>query len=565
MSALAALARWYPWSVDPDEDLERAVRFLGISASPSVVVRASYGLGVVGALVTMLVGLLTPAGTRPVVVVVLASATALAVLGGRSLPTLLATARRVRALGDAPDLVARAVLRMRLSPSPERAAMFAASAGEGTLAENLADHVRRARAGAPPALSSFGEEWRPWFPALARSLTLVDAASEMSALDRDRTLDRSLAVVLEGTRTQMQSFAGRLRRPVTALYAFGVLLPTALVALLPAAHAAGVDITTLTVALVYNLLLPGLLVAAGCWLLAHRPVTFPPPNVSRTHPDVSDRRLFATVAGAIAGAGGAVVCWRWFPVWSVPVAVVGFSAGTALYVVYQPFLEIYDSVRDVEEGLADALSVVGRRVANGEAVESAIEAAGTELSGDMGDLLAATARQQRQLQVSLREAFLGDAGTLQTIPSRRVRGAVSFLSLAAEEGRPTGPAILSLADHIDELRRVEADARHDLQSVCGTLQSTGTVFGPLVAGSTVALAHAIVGGSMALPGDGASLPWLGLSIGLYALALAAILPALSTALVRGFDRALVGTRVGKSLLVATVVYLGAYQLVVAIA
>jgi hypothetical protein len=70
---------------------------------------------------------------------------------------------------------------------------------------------------------------------------------------------------------------------------------------------------------------------------------------------------------------------------------------------------------------------------------------------------------------------------------------------------------------------------------------------------------------MARPGDGASLPWLGLSIGLYALALAAILPALSTALVRGFDRALVGTRVGKSLLVATVVYLGAYQLVVAIA
>jgi hypothetical protein len=134
MSALTALARWYPWSVDPEEDLRRAVRFLGISASPSVVVRASYGLGVIGALVTMLVGLLTPAGTRPVVVFVLASVTVLTVLGGCSLPTLLATARRVRALGDAPDLVARAVLRMRLSPSPERAARCAASAGEGPLA-----------------------------------------------------------------------------------------------------------------------------------------------------------------------------------------------------------------------------------------------------------------------------------------------------------------------------------------------------------------------------------------------------------------------------------------------
>jgi hypothetical protein len=91
------------------------------------------------------------------------------------------------------------------------------------------------------------------------------------------------------------------------------------------------------------------------------------------------------------------------------------------------------------------------------------------------------------------------------------------------------------------------------------------LFGPLVAGSTVALAGGMVGGSGVVPGEGGSLPYLGLSIGLYALALATILPALSTALVRGFDRALVGARVGKSLLIATIVYLVAYQFVVAIA
>jgi Flp pilus assembly protein TadB len=362
----------------------------------------------------------------------------------------------------------------------------------------------------------------------------------MSAVDRERTLDRSLRVVLDGTRTQMQDFAGGLGRPVTALYAFGVLLPTALVALLPAAHAVGLGITTLTVALVYNLLLPVLLCAAGCWLLANRPVTFPPPNVPRTHPDVPDRRALATGTAVVAALAGCAICWLWFPPWSLPVAALGLGTGSWLLLYCRPVLSVYETVRDVEDGLPDALSVIGRRVANGEAVESAIAAAGTELSDGMGDLLDWTARQQRQLQVGVHEAFLGEAGTLATVPSRRVRGAVAFLALAADEGRPTGPAILSLADHIDELRRVETDARHDLQSVCGTLQSTGTMFGPLVAGSTVALAHAIVGGTTALPGDAASLPWLGLSIGLYALALAAILPALATALVRGFDRALVG-------------------------
>jgi hypothetical protein len=234
-------------------------------------------------------------------------------------------------------------------------------------------------------------------------------------------------------------------------------------------------------------------------------------------------------------------------------------------VYYRPVLAVYDSVRAVESELTDALSIVGRRVANGEAVESAIEQSGRELTGEMGTLLAQTARKQRQFQLSVHEAFLGDDGSLANVPSRRVRGAVAFLALAAREGKPAGPAILSLADHIDELGRVEEEARHSLQSVCGTLQSTGMLFGPLVAGSTVALAGGMVGGSGVVLGEGGSLPYLGLSIGLYALALATILPALSTALVRGFDRALVGARVGRSLLVATTVYLASYYFVGAIA
>ncbi|WP_340100823.1 type II secretion system protein [Salinibaculum salinum] len=565
MSAVAALARLYPWPVEPTDELRRAVRFLDISTEPSTLLSAAYGVALVGAATTAVAAVLAPPETRLLVTLALGTLTAVVAVGTQSLPSLLATARRVRALGDAPDLVARAVLRMRLAPSPERAAAFAASAGDGPLADSLARHVRQARTATSTAFDSFGDEWKPWFPSLARSLTLVSAASEMSTVDRERTLERALTVVLDGTRSQMQSFASGLNRPVTALYAFGVLLPTALVALLPAAHAVGVGITTTTVALVYNLLLPALLLAAACWLLAYRPVAFPPPNVSRDHPDVPDRATVALVATLAAALAGATLTWQTFPSWTIPVAAIGFGVGSGLLVYHRPVLAVYDHVRAVETELTDALSVVGRRVANGEAVESAIEQAGRELSGEMGTLLAQTARKQRQLQLSVHEAFLGDTGSLADVPSRRVSGAVAFLALAAREGKPAGPAILSLADHIDELGRVEAEARHTLQPVCGTLQSTGMLFGPLVAGSTVALAGGMVGGSGVVPGEGGSLPYLGLSIGLYALTLATILPALSTALVRGFDRVLVGARVGKSLLIATIVYLAAYQFVVAIA
>lgn len=565
MNPIDALTRLYPWPVTPDEELCRAVRFLDLPIDPSALLRAGYGAGILGAVATVFASVLAPPRVRVVMTLAIGSLVVLFVAGIRTLPVLAATARRVRALGDGPDLVARAVLRMRLAPSPERAAAFAAAAGDGPLADSLARHVRQARNGRSAAFSSFGDEWSPWFPSLARSLTLLSAASEMSAVDRERALDRALTVVLDGTRNQLQSFASGVNRPVTALYAFGVLLPTALVALLPAANAVGVGVTTATVVLLYNLLLPLSLVGATCWLLARRPVAFPPPNVSRSHPDVSDRTVVTAAVLVVGALGGTGITWWLFPSWAIPVGAIGTGVGSALFLYYRPVLVVYERVRDVESGLTDALSVVGRRVANGEAVESAIKQAGDELAGEMGEVLSETARRQRQLQVDVEQAFLGDCGSLAAVPSRRVRGAVAFLALAARDGKPAGPAILSLAGHIDELGRVEDDARHTLQSVCGTLQDTGTIFGPLVAGSTVALAQGMAVGTTVVPGETGSLPYLGLSIGLYALTLATILPALSTALVSGFDRALVGFRIGKSLLTATAVYLTAYYLVAGVA
>lgn len=159
MNAVETLAGFYPWDVDPDEDLRRAVAFLGVSVTPSTLLRATYAASLASAGLTVLVAVAAPPRSRLLATLVMATLTALVLVGAPSVPTLLATARRVRALGDAPDLVARAVLRMRLAPSPERAADFAASAGCGPLAESLARHVRQARTGPTRALVSFGEEW----------------------------------------------------------------------------------------------------------------------------------------------------------------------------------------------------------------------------------------------------------------------------------------------------------------------------------------------------------------------------------------------------------------------
>jgi len=556
VDALADLGRRWPVTATPDSALERALAFLDVDADAETVRDAGYGTATVVALAAVpAVALAPPALRAPLAVFSVAAALSVAVFAERA-PVAAAAARRTRALGAAPDLVARAVLRMRIEPAAERAAAFAAETGDGPLAASLDDHVRRATGTPRTGLTTFAAEWADWNPALRRATLLVSAAADAPAGERGRTLDRALDAVLTGTRDRMASFVAEVRGPATAIYAFGVLLPLALVAVLPAGRAAGLPVTAGVLVVVYDLLLPVALLAASAWLLARRPVAFPPPTVTRAHPAVPDRRWTVVGVAATSGVTAFVASGAVLPAWTRWIAAAGTGVGTMLVGATRPVVAVRERVRAVETHLTDALYLVGRRVKEGVAVEDAVAVAADEVAGETGDVLAAAARNQRLLRAGVREAFLGEHGALADVPSPRARSAAALLALAAREGRPAGSAVVAMADHLDDLDAVEREARRELAQVTGTLKSTAAAFGPLVAGATVALARGMAG-----TGEfGSAVPTaaLGLAVGAYVLLLAAVVTALATSLERGFDRSLVGYRVGLAVLSATSVYLVAF-------
>jgi hypothetical protein len=462
----------------------------------------------------------------------------------------VANARRNRTLGRAPTVVSRAVLRMRITPAAEEAAAFAAGT-DGRLGDRLAHHVRRARGTPASGLGAFAEAWRDRFPALYRALTLVEAAANAPAGERDRTLDRSMETVLDGTRDRATDAAESLRGPATAIYAFGVLLPLALVSVLPAAGAAGVEATLPMVLAVYDLLLPAGLLCVSGWLLANRPIAFPPASAD---PETGTRWLYATAGGALAAGVGSLTAWRAFPRWSVPIAAIGFGVGTALLLRYRPVVAVRKRTDTLEASLPDALYLVGRRVSEGIAVERAIADAADELEGIAGETFETAARRQRQLRVGVEAAFVGDHGALETLPSQRAESAARLLGMAARTGAPAGRALVETADHLDELQRVETEARRELGRVTSTLSNTAAFFGPLVGGATVALADS-VGTTEALGGGAPETSALGLAIGVYVLLMAAVLTGLSTGLQRGIDRPTVGYRIGGALCIAAAAYI----------
>jgi hypothetical protein len=213
-------------------------------------------------------------------------------------------------------------------------------------------------------------------------------------------------------------------------------------------------------------------------------------------------------------------------------------------------------IREIEAGLPDAMALVGRRIAGGQAPERAVAAAPDAVAGPIGEVFTAGATRQRRLGLDLERALLGQNGPLADVTSRRIRTAARTIATAAEQGSPAGETVVAAGEHLDDLARVERETRRSLEPVTGTLSMTAALFGPLVGGATVALATALAdAGPLATP---ASVGGLGLAVGGYVLVMATLLTVLATGLARGLDRSLVGYRVGLALLAATATYLTAY-------
>ncbi|SDQ18797.1 secretion system protein [Natronobacterium texcoconense] len=554
VSLARTLARLYPWPVEASEELTESLSFLESKVAPETVVRAGYGAGIVSTVPLLALAVTSiPVAVLAFFLLVVPLATIQVV---HELPKLLAAFRRTEALGDAPNLVGRAVLRMQVQPSLESAIRFAADTGRGPLSASLAAHVDRSMGTSETGLLSFADEWADRFPALRRSSHLLATAQDAPEGERSRTLDRALGAILNGTREQMATFTAAIRAPTSALFAFGVMLPLALVALVPAVPMVGVSVNIWMVVLLYNVVLPTVLVAASLWLLVRRPVAFPPPSIDRTHPDLPEKLWLRFVAGLVIGGVAYVATGQAGYAHLAPIAGLGLGGGIGLLAVYSPILSVRHYVRDVEKHLTDALYLVGRQVAEGESVESAIALAGERVPAETGDVFEAAADLQRRLHVGVDEAFLGEYGALRHVPSPRARGTASLLAIATDEGQPAGRAIVAMADHLEELEDLERETQRDLEQVTGTLDNTAAYFGPLVAGATVGLADMMSGIDVEATTESAAFPTesLALSIGAFVLVLCFVLIPLSYALRYGLDRALFGYHVGRALLSATTVY-----------
>ncbi len=444
-------------------------------------------------------------------------------------PKFYAKYLRIHSLGDAPEVLSYIVMNMKLVSNIERSIKFASENSNRPLAKDLRkliwDMYFRVYSSIDDAIASFAGEWGEWSGHIKRAIHLIRSSlEEPDEAQRIITLNRALDVVLEGTKNIMDDFASRLQAPTTVLYSIGVMIPLALVAMLPAASVIGYRISTFELALIYDLLLPIITFAYAYSILLKRPAAFTPPQIPKHHENLPSQKQryiiaalaiitgiiialpsFLHLALAIPEIKSQLIAWNASIVIfsqlnsSLPPtlpAIWGIAAAISIYCIgiYLPYKKIRDRIRKMEEEFADALYILGKRISEGRSAEEAFAYTSETMEGsEIAVIFSSIAYNFVAMRTTMKEALFDEEfGALKEVYSDRILATMKlFIESVQKSNEAAGMALVKLADHLKELQAVEDNIKRALYTMTSMMRTTAMIFAPLIGGVTLALSEVI--------------------------------------------------------------------------
>ncbi len=451
----------------------------------------------------------------------------------RQYPVLYARYLRTHSLGDAPEVLSYLVMNMKLVSNIERSIKFAAENSNRPLAKDLRklmwDMQFKVYSNIDDGITSFASQWGEWSSHFKRSIHLIRSSlGEPDEAQRIITLNRALDVVLEGTKNIMDDFASRLHAPTTVLYSIGVMIPLALVAMLPAASVIGYKISTLELALIYNILLPVITFTYAYSILLKRPAAFTPPQIPHEHAEIPGKKhryvivLIAVAAGTIIALPGFLFLAltdqgiksyfmsstslhslaafiledlnNYIPatlplIWGIALSISIYCTG-----VYLPYKKIRDRIRKMEMEFADALYILGKRISEGKSAEEAFAYTAETMEGsEISSVFSAISYNFITMRTTMKEALFDEEyGALKEVYSDRILATMKlFVESVQKSNEAAGNALVKLADHLKELQAVEDSIKRTLYTMTNMMRTTAMVFAPFIGGVTLALSEVI--------------------------------------------------------------------------
>ncbi len=532
-----------------------------------------------------------------------------------SYPKTYARYMKIHSLGDIPEILSYLVMYLKLVPNLENSVKFAATESNTSLARDLRkmlwDMEIRVYHGIDDAITSFATQWGRWSEYFKRSLHLIRSSiQERDEASRTVTLNRALDVALEGTKDTMNKFANKLHQPAMVIYSIGIMIPLAIVAMLPAAGLVGLKITIFQVFLLYDVLLPTFIFWYTRKILLSRPATFNPANIPADHPNVvkinkKRRLMISLISGILVALPGFIFLLMpfifpdgssnvflsfiidegglnsylpitLFIIWGVVVTISMYTLS-----VYRPYKLIRDEIKQMESEFSDALYILGKRISEEKSPEESFMYTAKTMEGSqIATIFSKTGYNLTALHSNLRDSmFNSEYGSLKDVHSDRIKAIMRlFVEGIQKSQKAVSISIIRIADHLKELQAVEKKINDTLFMLTSTLRSTVAVFAPLIGGITLSITKLISNilddlsgkistfsglstSSYSMPGitntfsiENIRTEYFVLVIGIYILELVFLLTRFTNGIDEGDDKALYMYSLGKVLPVSIIVF-----------
>jgi len=435
---------------------------------------------------------------------------------------------KIHSLGDIPEILSYLVMYLKLVPNLENSVKFAASESSTYLAADLRkmlwDMEIRVYHGIDDALTNFAITWGEWSEYFKRSLHLIrSSVHEREEASRVITLNRALDVALDGTKEMMSKFANKLHQPTMVIYSIGIMIPLALVAMLPAAGLVGMHVTIFQVFFLYDVILPLFVFFYTRKILLSRPATFTPPRIPNDHPAIAHiskkrRLVLSAILGCVIALPGVffIILPAFYPSGSsnsfidfivdpsglntyFPVTLFiiwGFAAAVTSYTlsVYYPYKKVRDNIKQIEREFSDALYILGKRISEDKSPEESFMYTAYTMEGsEISKIFSQTGYNLTAMHTNLRDAmFNQEFGSLKYVYSDRVKAIMClFVEGIKKSQKAVSISIIRIADHLKGLQEIENKIKDTLFSLTSTLRATVTIFAPLIGGVTLSITKLI--------------------------------------------------------------------------
>lgn len=451
-------------------------------------------------------------------------------------PVYRASLVKVRIAGCAPMAVLYIVIFLRSSPSLESAIAFSARNVPGPLGAELRalqwGIATRQYTTAENALIAFSEKVSNWAPGIADAFYLIaGSANQPTQEKRLEMLNRAVSGILSTTRHTMQVFGRSLQMPTIVVNALGILLPVMGLVMAPIvtimlSEGSG---TGFTLAFIYDVVLPGIILLIITVLGSRKPGSFsridvsqhpdsPPPGVY--YLDVAGKRisipmlpfaviLFVTISaysfifliteygpGANTANVDVELQSKTRSFHTIPlILAIALSVGTYCYGLASQRMAIRERIRETEAEFSDALYQLGNIMNQGQPFEIAVGRAAKIMTGSVIEpFFLAISRNINELGMPLKSAIYDRKyGALRYLPSDLVANVLEIVTESTQRGvMISAKTAMNISTYLKNVKEVEEEIEGMLSESMSSMKFQAYLLAPVVCGIIVGLSQMII-------------------------------------------------------------------------